>query len=458
MASRHFKTLIGIPRLGLAVCDAVIVGFAYLMAFALRFDFGVPRGGWRATAAFGVVVCIVHLATLTLWGCYRREAKYFSRRECWRCLFATASAAFVLILTRFLLNNELFFHARPPYSVSVLTFLGTSVGLVLLRYFCRVRGDSFDPGIDLLERPETSFDNEGVRTFLAGKTVLVTGAGGTIGSELVRQVAALGAGRILLVERCENALYNIDRKMKADAAVSGRCVPLMRDICDKESMEALFSAEKPFLVLHAAAYKHVPMVELNPEEGWRNNVEGTRTLAELSEKYGVSRFVLVSTDKAVKPVSVMGKSKRAAEKVLMGLNAAQAKTSFCAVRFGNVFGSSGSVVPLFREQIAAGGPVTVTDPEMKRYFMTVQEAVSLVLQAASRAERAVYTLEMGEPITIVKLAEGLIRRAGYVPYKDIPIVFSGVRPGEKLFEELDVSEKSAYRTDMAKIYITKLED
>ncbi len=458
MASRHFQTLIGIPRLGLAVCDAVIVGLAYLMAFALRFDFGVPRGGWRATAAFGVVVCLVHLATLTLFGCYRREARYFSRRECWRCLSATASAAFVLILTRFLLNNELFFHARPPYSVTVLVFMGATVGLVLLRYFCRVRGDSFDPGIDLLERPETSFDNAGVRAFLAGKTVLVTGAGGTIGSELVRQVAALGAGRILLVERCENALYNIDRKMKANAAVAARCVPLMRDICDKEAMEALFSAEKPFLVLHAAAYKHVPMVELNPEEGWRNNVEGTRILAEFSEKYGVARFVLVSTDKAVKPVSVMGKSKRAAEKVLMALNAAHAKTSFCAVRFGNVFGSSGSVVPLFREQIAAGGPVTVTDPEMKRYFMTVQEAVSLVLQAASRAERAVYTLEMGEPIAIVKLAEGLIRRAGYVPYKDIPIIFSGVRPGEKLFEELDVSEKSAYRTDMAKIYITKLED
>ncbi len=458
MASRHFQTLIGIPRLGLAVCDAVIVGLAYLMAFALRFDFGVPRGGWRATAAFGVVVCLVHLATLTLFGCYRREARYFSRRECWRCLSATASAAFVLILTRFLLNNELFFHARPPYSVTVLVFMGATVGLVLLRYFCRVRGDSFDPGIDLLERPETSFDNAGVRAFLAGKTVLVTGAGGTIGSELVRQVAALGAERILLVERCENALYNIDRKMKVNAAVAARCVPLMRDICDKEAMEALFSAEKPFLVLHAAAYKHVPMVELNPEEGWRNNVEGTRILAELSEKYGVARFVLVSTDKAVKPVSVMGKSKRAAEKVLMALNAAHAKTSFCAVRFGNVFGSSGSVVPLFREQIAAGGPVTVTDPEMKRYFMTVQEAVSLVLQAASRAERAVYTLEMGEPIAIVKLAEGLIRRAGYVPYKDIPIVFSGVRPGEKLFEELDVSEKSAYRTDMAKIYITKLED
>ncbi len=260
----------------------------------------------------------------------------------------------------------------------------------------------------------------------------------------------------MLVERCENALYNIDREMRALTANTAQCVPLMLDICDQAAMEKLMAREKPSVILHAAAYKHVPMVELNPEEGWRNNVEGTRILAEAAERAGVARFVLISTDKAVNPVSVMGKSKRAAEKVLMGLNGAQSKTSFCAVRFGNVFGSSGSVVPLFKEQIAAGGPVTVTDPEMKRYFMTVQEAVSLVLQAASRAERAIYTLEMGACVSIVKLAEGLIRRAGYRPYKEIPIIFTGIRPGEKLFEELDVSEKSAYRTDMAKIYITKM--
>ncbi len=456
MKEQKSQVWIKTPRVVQAICDMVLVGLAYLFAFALRFDFGVPRGGWRATVAFGVVVCFVHLAALSLFGCYRRSARRFSRRECKRCLLAMASAALLLTVTRFLLGNELFFHARSPYSVTIMTFFFGSVGLLVSRWICRDRMGIFEPSIDLLERPETSFDNEKARTFVAGRTILVTGAGGTIGSEIVRQIAALGAKRILLVERCENALYNIDREMRALTANTAQCVPLMLDICDQAAMEKLMAREKPSVILHAAAYKHVPMVELNPEEGWRNNVEGTRILAEAAERAGVARFVLISTDKAVNPVSVMGKSKRAAEKVLMGLNDAQSKTSFCAVRFGNVFGSSGSVVPLFKEQIAAGGPVTVTDPEMKRYFMTVQEAVSLVLQAASRAERAIYTLEMGACVSIVKLAEGLIRRAGYRPYKEIPIIFTGIRPGEKLFEELDVSEKSAYRTDMAKIYITKM--
>ena len=230
-------------------------------------------------------------------------------------------------------------------------------------------------------------------------------------------------------------------------------VPLMVDVGDRARMEELLAAERPAVVLHAAAYKHVPMVEMNPEEGRRNNTEATRVLAELSAAHGVERFVLISTDKAVNPVSVMGKTKLAAEKEIMKLNGG--KTSFCAVRFGNVFGSSGSVVPLFREQIANGGPVTVTHPDMRRYFMTVQEAVSLVLQAASRRETAIYTLDMGEPVRILDLAEEMISRAGYRPYVDIPIVFTGVRPGEKLFEEIDVSEKSAFKTDMAKIYITK---
>ena len=247
----------------------------------------------------------------------------------------------------------------------------------------------------------------------------------------------------------------------------------MYDINDRGKMESLFAAEKPEVVLHAAAYKHVPMVEMNPEEGWRNNTEATKLLAELSAAHGVKRFVLISTDKAVNPVSVMGKTKLAAEQAIMALNAqapstsaaplregtssalSSASTSFCAVRFGNVFGSSGSVVPLFRELIAKRLPITVTHPDMKRYFMTTEEAVSLVLQAASRDERAIYTLDMGEPVKILDLAEGMIEQAGYRPYVDIPIVFTGIRPGEKLFEELDVSERSCYKTDMAKIYITK---
>jgi FlaA1/EpsC-like NDP-sugar epimerase len=365
------------------------------------------------------------------------------------------------------------------------------------------------------------FDDSAARRFLAGKTVMVTGAGGSIGSEIVRQVAAAGAKRILMVERGENALYEIDRRMKSfftiakhqapstsvasprestsgSAAQAPICIPLMYDINDRGKMDALFAAEKPEVVLHAAAYKHVPMVEMNPEEGWRNNTEATKLLAELSAAHGVKRFVLISTDKAVNPVSVMGKTKLAAEQAIMALNAQapstssalpsestvsperseprqrslegcaegakapstsvaspRASTSFCAVRFGNVFGSSGSVVPLFKELIAKRLPITVTHPDMKRYFMTIEEAVSLVLQAASRDERAIYTLDMGEPVRILDLAEGMIEQAGYRPYVDIPIVFTGIRPGEKLFEELDVSERSCYKTDMAKIYITK---
>jgi FlaA1/EpsC-like NDP-sugar epimerase len=208
-------------------------------------------------------------------------------------------------------------------------------------------------------------------------------------------------------------------------------------------------------VLHAAAYKHVPMVEMNPDEGWRNNTDATRSLAEASVRHKVQRFVLISTDKAVNPVSVMGKTKLAAERAIMETDSGE--TSFCAVRFGNVFGSSGSVVRLFREQISRRLPVTVTDPEMKRYFMTIEEAVGLVLQAASRSERAVYTLDMGEPVKILDLAEAMIRQSGFKPYIDIPIEITGVRPGEKLFEELDISEKSAYKTDMARIYVNKEE-
>jgi FlaA1/EpsC-like NDP-sugar epimerase len=229
----------------------------------------------------------------------------------------------------------------------------------------------------------------------------------------------------------------------------------MLDINDTEKMDAVFEREKPFVVLHAAAYKHVPMVEANPDEGYRNNTVATASLANLAKKHKVARFVLISTDKAVNPVSVMGKTKREAEKAVMALNE-ENETSFCAVRFGNVFGSSGSVVRLFREQITKRMPITVTHPEMRRYFMTVQEAVGLVLMAASRSERAIYTLDMGESVRILDLAESMILDAGYRPYVDVPIVFTGIRPGEKLFEELDISEKSAYRTDMAKIYVTKV--
>jgi len=455
------------------VADTAVLGFAYLLAFILRFDFQEPRWGWRAVAMSFVTVCIVHLVCLLVTGCYRLAWRRISLHHLPRYVLATTLASIVLTAMRFLLPDLALAHIRPPYSITVISFFLATIGLVLVRYLWRLAWSATTHEETLLDRDLRKFDNSTAARFFADRTVLVTGAGGSIGSEIVRQVVAAGAKRVLMVERCENALYEIDRQMRGTKRAAD-CVPLMIDCGDAERMGRVFADEKPSVVLHAAAYKHVPMVEANPDEGWRNNLGATKTLAELAKQHGVERFVMVSTDKAVNPVSVMGKTKLAAERAVMALNESGEKgercekgetkpsaldprpsTSFCAVRFGNVFGSSGSVVPLFRELIAKREPLPVTHPDMKRYFMTVGEAVNLVLQAASRKEGAIYTLDMGEPVRIVDLAEGMIAQAGYRPYVDIPIVYTGIRPGEKLFEELDISEKSCYRTDMAKIYITK---
>ena len=456
--SRKAWALFFATRLVGLVVDIGVIGLAYLAAFALRLDFQTPVWGWRATAQSYGVVCAVHIASLLATGCYNLTWRRIRGSELPRYIGAMALACAVLTLMRVLLPDVALAHIRPPYSVTIISFFLGTIGIISVRVLWRVYWTSRVRDDALLERGEKHFDNSAAARFLSGRTVMVTGAGGSIGSEIVRQVAEAGAKRILMVERGENALYEIDRRMRSEGHAEV-LVPLMIDVNDRAKMESVFAAERPSVVLHAAAYKHVPMVEMNPEEGWRNNTEATKALAELAAGHGVERFVLISTDKAVNPVSVMGKTKLAAEQAIMAMNNDANRrpqtTSFCAVRFGNVFGSSGSVVPLFRELIAAKKPITVTHPDMKRYFMTIREAVSLVLQAASRSERAIYTLDMGEPVRILDLAEGMISQAGYRPYVDIPIVFSGIRPGEKLFEEIDVSEKSAYRTDMAKIYITK---
>jgi FlaA1/EpsC-like NDP-sugar epimerase len=439
---------------GVAV-DAAVVGAAYLAAFILRFDFAEPSWGWRKVAMSYLTVCAVHLASLAACGCYRLTWRRTRVSDLPQYVGATTLAAVVLTGMRFMMPELGLAHIRPPYSITVICFFFATAGIIGVRYAWRLYWLSRRRDAELLERSEKTFDNSIAARFLAGRTVMVTGAGGSIGSEIVRQVAAAGASRILMVERCENALYEINREMSLRRCAA-ELKPLMIDCGDRDRMTAVFAEHSPSVVLHAAAYKHVPMVEMNPDEGWRNNTEATRTLASLAAEHGVERFVLISTDKAVNPVSVMGKTKLAAEQAIMAMNG-DSGTSFCAVRFGNVFGSSGSVVPLFREQIAAGGPVTVTHPDMKRYFMTIQEAVGLVLQAASRSERAIYTLDMGDPVRILDLAENMVSQAGYRPYVDIPIVFTGMRPGEKLFEEIDVSERSAFKTDMAKIYVTRSE-
>ena len=461
--------------------DAAIIALAYFSAVLLRLDFQTPTsiGGWSSVALLYVNVCVVYLLALIFTGCYRIPWRRTTAADLPRYLVATVLATVVLTAMRFYLPNVSLSHVRPPYSITAICFFLVTAGIFVVRLVWHVWWVSHVREEDLLERKIKNFDGSVARRFLEGKVVMVTGAGGSIGSEIVKQVAQAGAAKVLMVERGENALYEIDRKMKVEKVGGGGgdgvCVPLMIDINERGKIAAVFEKYRPEVVLHAAAYKHVPMVEANPEEGWRNNTEATKQLAELAKEYGVRRFVLISTDKAVNPVSVMGKTKKAAEDAIMAMNLDESKsrveveqrmslpstststsTSFCAVRFGNVLGSSGSVVPLFREQIATLGFVTVTDPEMRRYFMTVSEAVSLVLQAASRSEQAIYTLDMGEPVKIVDLAERMIEQAGFRPYVDIPIRFTGIRPGEKLFEEVDVSEKSCYKTDMAKIYITKI--
>ena len=436
--------------LGAAV-DAVALGVAYFGAFLLRFDFTEPRWGWRVVAVSFGVVYVVHLLVLAACGCYRHAWRRIGFRELYRYFAAAGIACAAMTALRMLTPVETYMHLRPPYTITLITFVLASLALVTWRIVwswiaASRRGEEL-----LLERKVRTMDSSAAVEFLRGKTVMITGAGGSIGSELVRQVARSSPKLVLMVERGENALYEIDREMRGKG-LRVEMKPLMVDINDVARMEELFVEFNPEIVLHAAAYKHVPMVELNPQEGERNNLVATRNLATLAKKHGVRRFVMISTDKAVNPVSVMGKTKLAAEQAIMALNEEGESTSFCAVRFGNVLGSSGSVVPLFKEQIAKRQPVTVTHPAMKRYFMTVQEAVGLVLQAASRSEKAIYTLDMGEPVKIVDLAEEMIRQAGYKPYVDIPIVFTGIRPGEKLSEELGL--ETAKPTGHAKIYMS----
>jgi len=305
---------------------------------------------------------------------------------------------------------------------------------------------------DLLGRDPVELDTERISNMVRNEVVLVTGAGGSIGSELCRQVVRFQPRTLVLVEQAENALYQIHRELSrrfADIDVQPRIV----DICDRTRLDRVFAEFSPGLVIHAAAHKHVPMMEWNPTEAVKNNVGGTRTVADLAHEHHAKRFVMVSTDKAVNPTSVMGCTKRVAELYVQS-QAQRSATRFVTVRFGNVLGSNGSVIPLFREQIARGGPVTVTHPDMQRYFMTIPEASQLVLQAATMGESGeVYILDMGEPVKIVRLAEDLIRLSGLRPGVDIEVEFCGTRPGEKLFEELSVDAENAEKTTHAKIYI-----
>ncbi|NNE64962.1 MAG: polysaccharide biosynthesis protein [Pyrinomonadaceae bacterium] len=308
---------------------------------------------------------------------------------------------------------------------------------------------------DILGRDQVELDGKNLHDFLGEKTVMVTGAGGSIGSELARQITSYEPRELLLVERTEFLLFQITREMKREFP-EVKCIPLVADVGDEPRMRQIFEKYKPAVIFHAAAHKHVPLMEANSTEAVKNNILATELIGKLAGEFGVNDFVLISTDKAVNPTSIMGASKRIAELVVQALDR-EHETNYVAVRFGNVLGSAGSVVPIFREQIQKGGPLTVTDKEMTRYFMTIPEASQLVLQAGAIGEGGeIFILDMGNPVKIVDLAEDMIRLSGLKPYEDIQIEFTGIREGEKLYEELEITGEDLLRTKHPKIFIGKL--
>ena len=310
---------------------------------------------------------------------------------------------------------------------------------------------------DLLGRDEIKLDLKDIDEFISEKTVMITGGGGSIGSELARQVARCRPKLIVLIDVYENNLYDIQNELFRKYE-NIKVVTLIASVRDKRSIRKLIDKYRPEIIFHAAAHKHVPLMESNPSEAVKNNIFGTLNLVQAADEFRVKKFVLISTDKAVNPTNVMGATKRVAEKIIMSYNGLS-ETEFVAVRFGNVLGSNGSVIPLFKKQIAEGGPVTVTDERVIRYFMTIPEACQLVLQAGSMATGGeIFVLDMGEPIKIIDLAKDLIKLSGFEPYVDIPIKIVGLRPGEKLYEELLIKGPKLTGTKNSKIFIEEPEE
>ena len=306
---------------------------------------------------------------------------------------------------------------------------------------------------DLLRREPVKLDSANISSLLRGKCVLVTGAGGSIGSEICRQVLRFGPKKLVLLEQAENSLFFVEKELSSSAAhAATEICPVIADVTDRRRIDQVFREHNPAVVFHAAAHKHVPMMELNPGEAVKNNILGTKLLAEMADEHGAQEFVMISTDKAVNPTSVMGVSKQVAERFVHAFSES-ARTKFVVVRFGNVLASNGSVVPIFQEQIRRGGPITVTHPDIERFFMTIPEASQLVLQAATMGKGGeIFVLDMGQPVKIVDLAKDLIRLSG-LDLKDIPIVFTGLRPGEKLYEELYFDEEQMLPTPHPKLSI-----
>ncbi len=341
--------------------------------------------------------------------------------------------------------------------IKVLPFVGSLQEVSDTRksnYITQIRDIKVE---DLLGRDPIKFDNKDIRKFIENKVCMVTGGGGSIGSELVRQIAKYHPTQVIIVDIYENNAYEIQQELVMEYGKSLNLVTIIASVRDYFRMNQIFKKYKPEVVFHAAAHKHVPLMENNPMEAIKNNVVGTFNMATLSLLYDVKKFVMISTDKAVNPTNVMGASKRCCEMIVQFYaQKGECHTEFVTTRFGNVLGSNGSVIPLFKKQIEQGKPVTVTHPDIIRYFMTIPEAVNLVLEAASLAHGGeIFVLDMGQPVKIVTLAENLIRMYGKVPYKDVEIKFTGLRPGEKLLEELLMREEGLQKTKNKLIYIGK---
>ncbi len=337
------------------------------------------------------------------------------------------------------------------------SFSSANITLKVIPAYDDLLASNYSPQIrdvdinDLLRREPVQLNSDAISNLIAGRTILVTGAGGSIGSEICRQVLKFRPKLLLLVEQAENSLFLIEQEFRA-LRTEAQVIPYIADITDKARMDQIFGMHRPSIVFHAAAHKHVPMMEFNPGEAIKNNVLGTCQLAELADAHGVQEFVMISTDKAVNPTSIMGVSKQLAERFVHAFSEV-ASTKFVVVRFGNVLASNGSVVPIFQEQIRRGGPITVTHPEIERFFMTIPEASQLVLQAAAMGKGGeIFVLDMGESVRIVDLARDLIRLSGLKP-DDIDIVFTGLRPGEKLYEELYFDDEEMQPTPHPKLFV-----
>jgi len=313
---------------------------------------------------------------------------------------------------------------------------------------------------DLLGRDVIKLEQKGIKDYIEGKTIVITGGGGSIGSELARQIKRFNPSKIIIIDIYENNAYDLQMEFERRYRMKlvtymPEIIVLIASVRDEKRIDEIFEQYKPDVVFHAAAHKHVPLMEVSPLEAIKNNTIGTYNVATLCDKHGVDKFVLISTDKAVNSTNIMGASKRAAEKVILKINK-KSKTEFTAVRFGNVLGSNGSVIPLFKKQIESGGPITVTHPKIIRYFMTISEACQLVIQAGAYAKGGeLFILDMGEPVKILDLAVKLIRLSGLEPYKDIGIIFTGLRPGEKMYEELLLNKDNATKTPNDKIFIER---